>query len=125
MRRQGAGELSQRGRPSGATALARGVRQLSAAETPLWLAAVVLYGVGDFVTSSVGIGTGRAAEAGPVAVGLVDHYGLVGLLALKVGTFALAYAVWRLARASDRVAVPLALVVVGAAVTLWNLLVLL
>lgn len=104
--------------------LAVGTRELADREGALWLAAVALYGVGDTATTVVGLTSGRGAEAGPIAAGLIEAHGFPGLFVLKVVTFGAFYLLWRLVRTPGRVAIPLALLVVGAFVTTWNLLVL-
>lgn len=92
-----------------------------AAHTPLfWGLSVLLYGIGDTATTTVGIVTGTGKEAGPLAAGALASYGLPGLLGLKLASMLAFYLAWRAARPPGRVAVPLALVVVGAAVTVWN-----
>lgn len=92
-------------------------------ERQVWIAAVVLYGVGDTVTTFWGLSTGGVAEAGPIAGPLIDDFGRVALLGIKIVTFGLFYAAWRVLRTPGRVAVPLALATVGGVVTLWNLIV--
>ncbi len=87
----------------------------------LWAAAVVLYGVGDTVTTFWGLSTGGVAEAGPVAAPFIDTYGRYALVGVKVVVFGVFFGVWRLLRGPGRAAVPAALIVVGAAVSLWNL----
>ena len=89
-------------------------------ERLLWVAAVLLYGVGDTVTTFWGLSTGGVAEAGPIAGPVIDTYGSLGFLALKGATFVLFYAVWAVLETTGRAAVPLALVVVGGGVTGWN-----
>lgn len=89
----------------------------------LWVLAVVLYGVGDTVTTLLGLRTDGTTEGGPVAAYAIERGGTSGFLLLKavfVGAF---FLVWSLLSTPTRVAIPLALVVVGAAVTCWNLLV--
>ncbi|MUV85872.1 hypothetical protein GJ631_04615 [Natronomonas sp. CBA1123] len=97
---------------------------LAGAERPLWVAAVLLYGIGDTATTFWGLSVGGAAEAGPVAGPFIHAYGPVALLGLKAVVFTLFYLVWRVLRTPGRTAVPLALAVVGGLVTTWNLLVL-
>lgn len=87
----------------------------------LWLVAVAFYGVGDTVTTFVGLQHGQIAEVGPLAASLIGRHSIGGLLALKLVTFGVAYAVWRTIRTPSRNAIPLALAVVGVVVTLWNL----
>jgi hypothetical protein len=97
---------------------------LADAERPLWVAAVLLYGVGDTATTFWGLSAGGAAEAGPIAGAFIHAYGPVALLGLKAVVFTLFYLAWRVLRTPGRTAVPLALAVVGGLVTAWNLLVL-
>ena len=93
-------------------------------ERPLWVAAVLLYGIGDTATTFLGLSTGGAAEAGPVAGPFIHAYGPVALLGIKAVVFVLFYVAWQGLRTPGRTAVPLALAVVGGLVTTWNLLVL-
>lgn len=90
----------------------------------LWVAAVALYGVGDTVTTVGGLQAGGVVEAGPVAASFVAASGVPGLLALKGLFFAGTFALWSAVDSEGRVAIPLALAVVGAFVTCWNLAVL-
>jgi hypothetical protein len=90
-------------------------------EGTVWVLAVLAYGVGDTLTTYVGLRSGRAAEAGPLAAPLVEGYGIFGLVVLKLVTLGLFYAAWRVARPPARFAVPLAVAVVGVGVTAWNL----
>ncbi|WP_254838754.1 hypothetical protein [Natronomonas marina] len=89
----------------------------------LWLLAVLLFGVGDVVSTAAGLFAG-GVEANPVVVGAVDRYGIVAVVLLKGVVFGLCYAVWRHAPELYRAGIPAALATVGAAVTGWNLAVL-
>jgi hypothetical protein len=99
------------------------LRALRRRQRALWLAAVLLYGVGDAATTAIGLTIPGVAEAGPLAVHLVGADGIGGLLALKVALFAGSYGVWSVLRTPGRVGIPLALAFVGAIVSAWNLLV--
>lgn len=94
-------------------------------ERALWLWAIALYVVGDTATTYAGLSTGGVAEAGPVAGPLMDVAGRGALLVIKLLTLALFFVAWRFLRSPTRTAIPLALVVVGAAVTGWNVFVIL
>lgn len=94
-------------------------------QTLLWILAVVLYGVGDTVTTLAGLQSDGAAEGGPVALYALSQGGVPGFLLLKVGFIGVCVGLWYLLRTPSRVAIPLALVVVGAVVTVWNLAVIL
>lgn len=89
-------------------------------ERLLWVAAIVLYGVGDAITTGIGLSATGATEIGPVVAPLVDRHGPATLVGVKAAIFALFYVAWRALWTPARVAVPLALTVVGGAVTAWN-----
>lgn len=89
-----------------------------------WAAAVLLFGVGDVVTTVVGVETGRAAEASPVVAWLLEQYGPAVMVPLKLFTFGVFYLGWRLFPSPYRLGFPLGLTVVGALATGWNLVVL-
>lgn len=91
----------------------------------LWVFAVVLYGIGDTITTLVGLHSDGATEGGPVALYVLGQGGIPGFLLLKTGFISVCFLVWWLVRTPGRVAIPLALVVVGAVVTCWNLVVVL
>lgn len=93
-------------------------------QSMLWALAVVLYGVGDAVTTLVGLKSDGITEGGPVALYALGQGGIPGFLLLKVGFIGVCFLVWWVVRTPGRVAIPLALVVVGAVVTGWNLVVL-
>jgi hypothetical protein len=86
----------------------------------IWIAAVLLYGIGDTATTFWGLSVGGVAEAGPVAKPFIQSYGRYVLVVVKVF-----YLVWRLLRTPGRVAVPFALALVGGVTTLWNAIVIL
>jgi hypothetical protein len=89
----------------------------------LWVVAVVLYGAGDTVTTLVGLQSDGATEGGPVALYALGQGGIPGFVLLKVGFIGACFLVWWVVQTPGRVAIPLALVVVGAVVTGWNLVV--
>jgi hypothetical protein len=90
-----------------------------------WLAAVLLFGVGDVVTTGVGLGTAGVAEANPVAARLFAWSALGGMIVLKGTVFGVGYALWRRVPHPHCTGVPVGLAAVGAFVTAWNLSVLL
>ncbi|WP_254862341.1 hypothetical protein [Halovivax gelatinilyticus] len=94
-------------------------------ERTLWIAAVVLYGVGDTATTFVGLSADGVEEIGPVAGPLMDRYGQCSLVGVKVTLFGAFWMLWRTLETTARVAVPMAVALVGALVTVWNLLVIL
>ncbi|MEF8777935.1 MAG: DUF5658 family protein [Natronomonas sp.] len=101
----------------------RTVPVLGGKDRQVWIAAIVLYGIGDTVTTFWGISVGGIAEAGPIAGPLIEEYGRSALIGIKAVVFPVFYILWRLLRTPGRIAVPFALAFVGGVVTAWNLLV--
>lgn len=86
----------------------------------LWWLGIGFYGVGDTLTTVAGLWAGRGVEAGPVVGTAMQQFGLPGLFLVKVAALAGFYLAWRVVRSPGRVGIPLALAVVGVAVTGWN-----
>ena len=82
--------------------------------------AVVFYGVGDLSTTLWGLAVADVTEVGPLIGFLLALYGTSGIIVGKLVSFAVFWAVWYLLWKPTRVAVPLALTVVGGVVTVWN-----
>jgi hypothetical protein len=108
-------------------AQATGTVRLLTRYTPvLWGVGIVFFGVADLVSTFVGLyGFERAVEASPVVAALVHRFGLMTFPILKIGSFVLFYAVWRVVPRPYCVGVPLALATLGVLVTVWNAAVLL
>lgn len=87
----------------------------------LWVIAIAGFGVGDTLTTLIGLETRAVIEVSPVAATLVGVYGLEVLPLLKLGAFAVCFGLWWIAPRPSNVGVPLALAVLGVGVTLWNL----
>jgi hypothetical protein len=90
----------------------------------LWALAIAFFGGGDLLTTTVGITTGWAAEMGPLAAVAIAEYGLLMMLPLKLGTFAVCYAAWLAVSTPYHVGIPLGLASLGVYVTGHNLYVL-
>jgi hypothetical protein len=86
----------------------------------LWLLACVFFGVGDVVTTGIGIGIGGVAESNPLIAPLLQQYGFTALGALKLGMLGGRYLVWRQLSRPHCVGIPLGLTFVGVLVTAWN-----
>lgn len=99
----------------------RSVERLQAAETRLWAVAVALFGIGDVVTTTVGLRTDGVYEAGVVTGFLLEQYGLLSMLVVKIALLAVFYLLWRSTARPHRVGVPLGLAVLGVIVVWWNL----
>lgn len=89
----------------------------------LWVFAVVLYGVGDTVTTLLGLNSDGVTEGGPLALYVLSQGGIPGFLLFKFGFVGGCFAIWYAIGTPGRVAIPLALAVSGTVVTGWNLLV--
>ncbi len=107
---------------SGANAL---VYRLAEHERRFWLAAIIWYGFGDTATTLFGLTYADVAEVGPIAAPMLETYGLLALLILKVAFFAAAGIAWYGISRPTRVGIPIAITIVGTAVTVWNAFVIL
>jgi hypothetical protein len=87
----------------------------------LWLVAVLCFGVGDVVTTSIGLGLAGVVEAHPVAGSLFQYPPLGVMVALKSVVFGVCYALWAWTPRPHCLGVPLGLALVGVLVTAWNL----
>lgn len=99
----------------------RPIERLQVAETRLWGMAVAFFGVGDVVTTAVGLRTAGVYEAGIVTGILLEQYGLFSMLAVKIALLAVFFLLWRSTARPHRVGVPLGLTLLGVVVVWWNL----
>jgi len=97
---------------------------LQSASRHVWIVALLAYGVGDLVTTGVGVQTPGVVEAGPLPAYLLDAGGIPVFVALKLAVFAVGFLLWRFVPDPHRLGVPLGLATFGVLVTGWNLLVL-
>ena len=89
--------------------------------TPLfWIVAFLRFGMGDIVTTSLGLATGIGVEASPIAALLLQTNGFVAIYVVKFAVFGLLYLLWRVTPAPYDVGVPLGLCLLGVGVTTWN-----
>ncbi len=91
------------------------------ARPPLWLLAIVFFGLGDLITTSIGISVVGVVEAGPVTAPLLQRYGLSAIVPLKSLVFGCGYLAWKFVPQPHCVGIPLALSLVGISVTGWNI----
>jgi len=99
--------------------------QLDGWDRELWLLSVLFFGVGDVVTTAVGLQIGGVVETSPVlsaAEGPAIYPTMVGLKLLVFGGW---YLLWRVTPAPYRVGAPLGLAILGVAATTLNLVVVL
>lgn len=87
----------------------------------LWLVSVLFFGLGDLVTTSIGLGTVGVVETSPVAAALFEQFGFGAIVALKTGTLGGGYGLWRVVPRPHRDGIPLGLASLGVLVTTWNL----
>lgn len=89
-------------------------------EASAWVAAILMFGVGDVVTTLVGISAFGAVEASPVAGPVVETIGLWTLVPLKAATLVAFYGLFTYAPTDYREGVPLGLTLLGSAAVGWN-----
>lgn len=96
------------------------VTGFDALQRMLWLVAVLFYGVGDTVTTAVGLRAPNTSEVGPIALVVMEWAGIWGLIAVKLGFLLVAFGVWWALQTPSRIAIPLAIALTGMGVTAWN-----
>jgi len=98
----------------------RPVDDVHAVPRRLWLLAALGFGVGDVVTTAVGLGMVGVVEANPLLLASLRPVTLGTMIALKLAVFAGCYVFWRRLPQPHAVGVPLGLAVVGVLVTARN-----
>lgn len=81
---------------------------------------MLFFVVGDLATTTIGLSTDLATEAGPIVAFVVDRYGLTAMIPLKAAAVAICVVLWKVT--PDRYArgVPLGMAAIGLLVTAWN-----
>ena len=94
-------------------------------DVQLWLIAVLVFAIGDVVTTSLGLWLPGVTELHPVAASFFQYSVFWGMVVLKSIAFGSCYLLWGWTPQPYCVGVPLGLVVLGVGVTGWNIRVLL
>jgi len=87
--------------------------------------AVLFFGLGDLVTTLIGLRVAGVAEANPVVTRLSQQPTLGAIVVLKTIVFGTCYLLWKHIPQPHCGGVPLSLATVGVLVTTWNLHILL
>jgi uncharacterized membrane protein len=87
----------------------------------LWLIAGLCFGVGDVVSTSIGLGLAGVGELHPIAAHLFQYSHFGAMIVLKGVVLAVCYALWRWTPRPHCLGVPLGLITVGVFATAWNL----
>lgn len=90
----------------------------------LWTLSLVFYGLGDIVTTIIGLQLGGITEVGPLPA-LIAHIGPPAFIGLKTTALVLFACIWKVIPEPHNIGVPLALATLGVLVTTWNLAVIL
>lgn len=99
----------------------REIDLLSNVRVELWGLAILLFGVGDLLTTTVGLVNGPVVETGPVVADLLRRYGVLAIVGSKTALFALCAVLYRRVPSPHHLGVPLGLATMGVLVTGWNL----
>ncbi|MFO7834812.1 MAG: hypothetical protein R6V31_12400 [Halohasta sp.] len=100
---------------------------VSTAELRWWLVAVLLYGVGDYVTTVVAVRRREVVEANPAVIALLSESpGPVGFALLKAGALVVCFLGFlSISTSPIAVGVPIGISALGAVVTASNAVMLL
>jgi hypothetical protein len=93
--------------------------RLAVGELGPWVPAVLWFGLGDVLTTAVGLSAG-AVEANPTGQLILGETGLVGLAAAKIAILGGAYLAYRRVPWPQRAGIPAGLAFVGGAITAHN-----
>ena len=88
--------------------------------TTLWVLAVASYGLGDVLTTVIGLSTGHLVEASPFVIPMIERHGFAALVGLKMLVFSITGAFWWATPYPHSIGVPLGLSIVGVLITGWN-----
>jgi len=90
----------------------------------LWALGLLLFGVGDTVTTVVGLQSVHIVELGPLVGPVLGRFGLPGILSLKAAALGACYVLYRIVPEPHDLGVPIGITLVGSVVSTWNLSVL-
>lgn len=95
---------------------------VSTAELQWWLIAILLYGVGDYVTTVLAVRRGDVVEANPAVVALLSEQpSPLGFAVLKSGALVVCFLGFlSISTSPIAIAVPIGIAVLGAIVTASN-----
>lgn len=99
------------------------IRRLRITQPWLWMTAVVAFGVGDVVTTTIGLSMAGVHEAGPLTSVFIEQHGLSAMIAVKTTVLGVFYGCWKVMSREYRVGIPLGLTLLGLVVVWWNLMV--
>ena len=89
-------------------------------ERSLWIVALLLFGVGDLVTTVYFIVEAGAVETHPIGGPAIDLLGFWALVPLKAIAVVICYGLYRLAPREYAVGVPIGLILLGGYLSAWN-----
>lgn len=90
-------------------------------ERASWALAAAFFGVGDVVTTTLGLVAFGVVEGNPTAAMVLDHAGLFGMVAAKVVVVAILFGIYAVSPRDIRFAVPVTLATVGTVIVGWNI----
>jgi len=90
----------------------------------LWIASLLFFGIGDLLTTGIGLELLGVAEGNHLIAALVERHGFAALALVKLLVLGGCYALWRWLPRAHRSGVPLGLATLGVLVTGWNTVVL-
>lgn len=86
----------------------------------LWLLAIATFGFFDIFSTIIGLQTGMAVEASPIAAQVINTNGLGFIYIIKFIIIGLFYLLWSITPAPHRIGIPFGLSLLGVTVTVWN-----
>lgn len=88
---------------------------------PAWAYAIGTFGLGDVVTTAIGITHPEVVEAHPISKQVLGNSGVMGMLAVKAGALGLAYLAYNKTNPEYRMGIPVGLGILGSYIVVNNL----
>lgn len=86
----------------------------------LWGMAIAFYGVGDTITTIIGVRSTGVAEGGPLVLKVLETGGEPAFVLYKILLVGAFFGVWRAVSGPTRDSIPVVLTILGVIVTGWN-----
>lgn len=86
-----------------------------------WKYAVGTFGIGDILTTAVGMSMSNVNEAHPISQAVLGEAGNLGMVAVKAGFLGLSYLAYKKAPEEYRIGIPTGLGILGSYIVVNNL----
>lgn len=86
-----------------------------------WISGLLLFGLGDFSTTVLGLYTRNLTEINLIPHIIYNTLGVIGLLLIKIASLFGFYLFWRITPKKYQIGIPIGITIVGTIITAWNI----